>query len=105
MSDARNEVVFEEAPENRDRELDDGVFRPDEDPNVVALLISSCITDDVVDEPDVPATVDPLGIACDEPPEVPASSCRDLDLELLWDLRFGGTLRFRMSDTLSWPGL
>lgn len=58
-------MVFEEAPEKRERELDeDGVFLPEEDPNVVALLISSCITDEVVDDDvDVPATADPLGKA------------------------------------------
>lgn len=106
FNDARKDVVFDEAPENRDRELDDGVFRPEDDPNVVALLMSSCMTDEVVDEPDEPAILDPLATECDPPlPEAPASSCRDLDLELLWDFRFGGTLRFSMSDTFNCPGL
>lgn len=67
MRDARNEVVFDEAPEKRERELDDGVLRPEDEPSVVALLISSCMTDEVVDEPlGVPAevaVVDPLAIA------------------------------------------
>lgn len=64
FSDARKEVVLEEAPEKRERELDEGVFLPEEDPSVVALLINSCITDEVVDEDvDVPATADPLGKA------------------------------------------
>lgn len=106
LSDARKDVVFDEAPENRDRELDDGVFRPDDDPSVVALLISSCMTDEVVDEePDEPAMLEPLASEWDPLPEVPASSWRDFDLELLWDFRFGGTFRFKMSETFSCPGL
>lgn len=71
LSDARNEVVLEDAPEKRDRELDDdGVFRPEEDPRVVALLISSCMTEDVVD--DEPAGVD--AIAWDEEPAAAAAA-------------------------------
>ena len=77
MREARNEVVLDEAPEKRDRELDDGVFRPEEDPSVVALLISSCMTDEVVDEPlGVPAAVvvlDPLDMAA-AAVELPAAS-------------------------------
>lgn len=64
--DEKKDVVFEEVPEKRDRELDEGVFLPEEEPSVVALLINSCITDEVVDDELVgpaAAAVDPLGIA------------------------------------------
>lgn len=77
MSDARNEVVLDEAPEKRDRELDDddGVFRPEDEPSVVALLISSCMTDEVVDEPAAEAVVDPLDMAAAAAAaELPAAS-------------------------------
>lgn len=69
-------MVLDEAPEKRDRELDDGVFRPEEEPSVVALLISSCMTDDVVDELlGVPAdVVDPLDMAEAAAGELPAAS-------------------------------
>lgn len=109
LSDARKEVVLDEAPEKREREEDEGVFRPEEDPRVVALLISSCMTDEVDDEPGVVVVDPPLDMGTVEL-ELPAaaaaaSSWRDLDLLLLWDFRLGGTLRLRMSETLSWPGL
>lgn len=46
LSDARNEVVFDDAPEKRERPEDDdepadGVLRPDEPRLLVALLMKS----------------------------------------------------------------
>lgn len=89
FKEAKNDEVFDDAPENRDREADelaevDGVLRP-EVPKLVAFCKKSCIID------------------CDcadwEPVLVPApSSVRFFDFPLFCDFLFGGTLRFRMSD-------
>lgn len=73
LSDARKEVVLDEAPEKREREEDEGVLRPEEDPRVVALLISSCMTDEVVDEPGVVVVDPPLDIGTVEL-ELPAAA-------------------------------
>jgi hypothetical protein len=74
--------------------VDDGVLRPPlDEPNVVALLISSCITDCDCKLVLGAIVVDPA-----------LGSSLGFERPLL-DLRFGGTLRFKMSAIFIWPGL
>uniref|UniRef100_A0A182QCV9 Uncharacterized protein n=1 Tax=Anopheles farauti TaxID=69004 RepID=A0A182QCV9_9DIPT len=85
FSEARNELVLEEAPVKRDRdepEPDAGVCRPDDDdddefaPIVVALLMNSCITEETPEPLLLAVELLPLAPApADEEPAVPAPPC------------------------------